>query len=269
MSILLASEAITITDKLAAMSNAAIGTAGSGLGLGDATITPDSSAYGADRKSRDLLGIVTALTDYQHLHALLEQANTLKVAMNYQADLPGKINGFHAAMSAFAVSAGLAGVNSFDTFMLYYNNGVGGIATALLCPDYRLVYFLALNAYPNPLNVYSLPLATMATKTQAGVFTAGTNVDTTKYAGAGLAQVTYSGFTGASGLITVSGTNQLGQVGRTFTATVAANGTVTLVPGVATDLLVSVQSVTIAGTITGGTAIISAVAPAGRAYPPT
>jgi hypothetical protein len=99
-------------------------------------------------------------------------------------------------------------------------------------------------------------------------FVVGTAVNTALYGGVARCEVVTTSFAGSSVTVTVTGTNDLGNTGRTWTATVAANGSVVLTPGVSTDLLVSVSGITIPGGMTAGTVTVQGLPPAGRTDPP-
>lgn len=254
------------TDKLAAGYLAALGTSGSGLGLGDSTIVSDASAFGLDRKMRDILNHLQALTDYDQSHSLLEAAHNAKTNAPAELVVPGIISNLFGALNADCAAAGLTGVNSIDAYSTYWN--LNGPSTALLAPEFSDLYLLIRGVRPTLANVYSPAIANMGQRAFGGGFSDGTAVDTTKYGGVALLQAQISSWAGTSGTLTVTGTNQAGQTGRTWTGTIAGNGNVTLTPGVATDLCADVTGITLPGSLSAGTIIIAGLVPAGRSAPP-
>ncbi len=202
---------------------------------------------------------------------------------------------FLAGLQSHLISAGLAGVSSFDTFLSYYNTGGGGTWTALVSGRTRRLYELWLGT----------GLALSATNFYADVYKAGTNVDGTsapnglmagtigapgsisissgvtidsaKYAG-GFPQLNSTGIAG-SGIVTVTGTARDPATGAvvaaaTWVATVSAGAsTVALAPGgsspaPANSLILAGSTMTVAVGLTAGSITLEAAMPAGRSALP-
>lgn len=259
---------VAFIDKLTAGYLAAVGTSGSGFGLGDRTLS-DGAAFGADKKARDLVAAVIATGDADTIEALLKPSRATGKAASAQAWASNGANQFLSALEALCGAAGLVGVTNINSFATYYNTGAGGPSAALLPPDFATIFPLVFpGGTLSPANLYSPPITNIAQKTVGGGVVAGTAINAA-YGGAGKPTLVVTGFTGAADTVTVTGANQAGQAGRTWTASVTGNGTVTLVPTVATDLLATVTGITIGALITAGTVVVGAAAPAGRAYPPS
>jgi hypothetical protein len=120
-------------------------------------------------------------------------------------------------------------------------------------------------------NVYAPPSVSLGSFTVGGALTGVVAIDASAYAGAGTLKGTVTGFSGTSvtATITAQARTLTGVVatGRTFTATIAANGVVTFVPGVSGDLCLKVTGVSLPAGMTAGTLALSSAVPSGRAYP--
>ncbi len=254
-------------DKLAAGYLAALGTSGSGLGLGDNTIVSDGSAFGLDRKMRDILNHLEGLSDADQLHVLFEPFRNAKLNAAVQAVVPGLVSNAMGALNAACAATGLTGVISIDTFASYWQNA--GPSTALLAPEFSDLYLLLKGVRPTIANVFAPAQTNMGQIAFGGSFADGTAPDPTKYGGAALLQAQTSGFTGTSSTLTVTGVNQKGQSGRTWTSTCAGSANVTMTPTVATDLCADITGITLPPNLTAGTIVIAGLVPAGRTNPPT
>lgn len=272
MGVITAAQFVSYTDKLARYYLAYKGTVGTGYGLGDSSQVLGSD-WGASLAARQLENLVIATGDGDQITALQGAFRLLEGG--FARFLPSLLSRPMIILGQDCRKAAVApGVGTIDKFAGYYNIGAGGPYTALLCPDFATTYSLATSGGAlSASNVYSPNIASMYQQVIGGASTPGTAVTTASYAGAGLAQLQVSGFTGASGLVTVTGSARLANgtiaAGHTFTATVAANGNFTLAPTVAGDLLTSVSSVSAAVAILTGTLIVACLPPAGRSNPPT
>ena len=102
------------------------------------------------------------------------------------------------------------------------------------------------------------------------VFTTGSAVDTSKYAG-GFGYLLVSGFAGSTDIVTVTGTQfnpatRTATAGKTWTASVTGNGSFALTAGTADadSLIAAVSAIAAGGSISGGTIYVEARRPAGR-----
>lgn len=270
---------VSVSDKIAALYLAALGTSGSGFGLGDS-----SQSYGAAKKANDLVGIIQALPDPGQQVALLKPANDMQNQMTTLLQLaPDLQQIFNSGLKPLCVAtAGTTAATSIDTFLKYYNIGAGGPWTALLAPDFGPIFQqvnngVALSAY----NVYFEVLqgATytngvgkfVANGAGTGTFTAGQAIDSARYAG-GFGQLTVSGSTG-SGNVTVTGnwrkTDGTLRTAAASITSIAGDGTTVITPPAANELLLSVTNITIAAGISAGTFYAEAKRPSGRTNPPT
>ena len=270
---------VAFIDKMTAASLAAIGTSGSGYGDGDRSLA-QSADYGVSRKVRDALSIQLGWGDYDINNAMSRSVHDMQNSANYQTDLRTRFGPALSALSTACAAAGLAfpsaaKVSTIQDFATYFNTSTGGPFNALLPPDFGTLYAYgqglsntdppAAGNLPLPTNVYSPVIPTMftyaVTGAGTGTPTAGTAVDTTKYAGAAVSTATMTGFAGASDTVTVTGTALTAAgastAGRTFTVAIGANGKYDLVPTVTGDILQSVSAVAAGNNITGGTIVIA------------
>ena len=247
------------------------------VGIGDSSVAHGAGTdYGARYKANQLLTLSVGVADFDYQNACNASARALSNGLSWQSYLNRQMQQHISNLNSYAGAAGLSGVTGINSFGTYYNSGAGGPWNCLFAPDFADVYDALFPASPlSPLNVYSHAIANMGqltvTGSGAGTFAGGTGVNTAKYAGVGAAQLTVTSFAGSTGTVTVTGTNQAGVTGRTWTVSVTANGTYALVPTVASDLLVSVQGISIpASTLLASTLIVvNGLIPAGRTDPPT
>jgi hypothetical protein len=264
-----------VLDKITAQWLAENGTSGSGYGAGDGT-------FGASKKQSDLTAIIAALND-AGLEAILAPIVQNFPNFNAASDFKSHNSGLRGGLNAAGAASGTlsASVIDWDSLLSWYNVGNGSSFWQTLAPpDYRAA-MMALGITPNPLNVY---LEVLTGSTWQGTtftnglgrllvvgtsptYTAGYSVDPTKYAG-GFPMVNIASITG-SGVVTVSGINQLG-IAEIYTYTASTTGRFALVPATtSTDLIAGTTSISVAAGITAISATIEANRPSGRANPPT
>lgn len=268
-----------IIDHLCRVYARALGVAGStSYGIGDAAATDR-----AQGSAEDLLAALIATGDTAILagaNGLLDPATrwttsltAVKIARN--SEIMSRLQRQVAAL-------GLTGVATLDQYLTYYNYGAGGTNTALQSPYWRALHYEWCARYPTARNLYFAILSggsfegtTYANGLRKLIVgtgqTAGASVST-DYAG-GVPHVLASGTSG-SGLVTVTGTEYnpatgTRTAGKTWTATVNANGAFALASGGATPasanaLIVAVSDITAAAGLTAGTVVAEARAPSGR-----
>lgn len=253
----------------------------SGQSYGIGTTTDTDKAYGA---ADDQVDAVIASADSDVIAALSTKAvrrrnalTAIKVSINRAL-----LNGIEGLVRALTSPTTFA---SLDAYLSYYNYGAGGTNTALQSPYFRDLYSEWKNgATPTARNYYYECTAGLVFKgtthtnalrkivvTGAGTqsATAGDTIST-DYAG-GLPKLTVSGFAGSSDTVTVTGTEYdpatgTRTAGKTWTATVSGNGTVSLTAGTASAnaLIVAVSNIVAGNNITGGTIYAEAHKPTGR-----
>lgn len=242
--------------------------AASGYGIGE----PDATNLGAGSID-NLLDAIMATGDTSlilgsgslatHLSTHKTSLSAVKIACH-----KGTWNKLEVLIQAL----GLTGVNSVATYLQYYNYGTGGTNTAIQSPFFRDLYYRWKGVYPS-VNHVGFPVMQGGTylgttytnalgKLVVGTgFTDGAAVDETKYCG-GLGYLKVTGFTGASGLVTVTGTSfnpatGAFTTGHTWTATVTANGNYLLAVGTApaNALITNVSGISAAAAILAATTI--------------
>lgn len=278
MSAILAATLVTIGDLLTAARLKAIGTDGSGYGLG---VSGASSR--AWKRADDIIEAIKDTDDNDQIASLINAAIQLRNKLDANQVLGTLMSEFFGALNTEGVrSAGvgsLAGVNSFDTLLSYYNTGSGGPWNALMPPDFRDTYYNGSNphVYPTAWNVYFEIV-------QGGTYTnglrklvvgtgqtAGDAIDSTKYAG-GFGQIKWSGASG-SGVVTVTGlwrkTDGTTEEGAGTANLSGGSGTAVLTPPFANALLISVSALSAVVGVSAGTIYAEATKPSGRTNPPT
>lgn len=268
---LTSTEFITYTDYLTAVMLAAKGNSSAGTGLGDNTLT-GANQYGSQKGLSDLMTALLSSQDWSLINVLGASINQSQGMTSYQSwsysALSSVLNSLVVAIVNLKLTgAGGGAITTIDQYAAYYNTGAGGWWNALLAPDFISLYNAYSGANPSVLNVYSPAISNMGTFTVGGSFTAGANVDTTKYAGAAISQITVASLTG-SGVVTVTGSNQNSVAGHTWTATASADTTYALTPTIAGDLLTAVSGISVASGITAGAITVSGAIPTGRSNPP-
>lgn len=279
MAVLNKTNFLLFTDGLAASMILALGDSGGGCGDNDVAAVDDTGARG---RLGDLEVALLDLEDGDYVEAIKGLRDSIAKA-GYQNYVQNAFDKGMDALTTLCADAGISGVASINNFAKYWNTGQGAVDStpwgALVAPQFRTLIFLVDAVTLDAINTYALP-ATLASRSIAssalGSLTDTAAVDDTKYAGAARAQAVISGLTFASG-ITTSGLTVTGKArkkdgtiaeGRTWTGTITANGTITLMPTVAGDLLLDVTDIQFGAGMTAVTAQINAAAPAGRTYPP-
>lgn len=248
----------------------------SGCGSGDASVSVGSD-WGASKSVRQLLdNVVIPWADADVLIALLPSVKDLQTRASWQYAGRFLYQPVLQALNMVAAQSGLSGVSNIDTFATYYNTGPGGPFNALLNPFFRELHYICLGNYPLPKNLYAPQITNMGQRTISGgtpgSFTAGSTVDTSKYAGVARIQAVVSGWSGSSGTLSVpvSGFDASGAPGMDwYTGTISGNGTVVLTPGSTVKVITSVDGVTFPGGMVNGTVVIGGIQPAGRSNPPS
>lgn len=266
-----AAQCLTLTDKLTALWIAALGTDGSGYGLG--TVGASARAY---KKATDEQALVIALNDATLIAQLMGSANALVTAVDAYNAIGQAANQHLRDIDSACKAAGLAGVIGLDTFANYYNI-TAGPWLCLFAPDFRELYKGWANGQaPTATNVYFEVLQSVYTNGMrklvvGGSQTAGQDIDYTKYAG-GFGQIIWSGMSG-SGTVTVTGTWRKtdGSVatGDGTYAVSGASGTGVLTPPFTNALLLTVTNIAAGGTLASGTIYAEGKRPTGRTNPPT
>lgn len=286
MAVITAAQVLTLTDKLAAAFNLALGTT---EGWGD-------TSFGVTKKMADLLDIVTGSTDASFRDAALQLTfvSTVNVAAGYTANQA--FGALYAPILAVLsqACAGASGVDAsisdLKTFLTYYNYGHGDVThtsgdywNCLLCPDFYYAYAALTNGTRllDPKTIgFEIKKASsykgttytngLGKKVAGGAFTAGGAVDRTKFAG-GLPYIVWDTCTSAANpTISVAGKDQDGNV-ETYTFTqvgaLGATGTGTaLVPAThAWNLITEVTGVTLTNISAGNFYVESRL---GRTNPP-
>lgn len=283
---------VTLTDKLVAGYEAAAGTSGSGLGLGDGT-------FGLSKKMNDFANLVSG--DGSSIYGLGDsalQAILDPLVQTFTADSSSSLGTIATLSRDFSsLFAGLdraarnsaplsATITSFDTLMSWLNYGNGSSYWQCLAHmDWAKFYYAVKGIYPSGLNVYfdcrqggsyaGTTFTNALGKLVVGTgFTAGYIIPNAShtpaaigYAG-GLAYANVTAITG-SGLLTVNGLDQNGNA-ETWTATISAIANVLLTPSThAYSCITQVTGMSATAGVTAGTISIEAHAPAGRSVPPT
>ena len=233
---------VTYVDKVTAAANA-----------------ESAGATNAVAKAVDLLGVVMGFEDWSTESISAPIVDAMQVSLSPAVRLKTEFNSALGALAAMCKASGNS-VSNIDTFCTYWNavhSGAGNQAP--LPPDFRTLHYDVFGVYPSAGNVYSPAITTVATKIVGSTFTAGTAVDTTKYAG-GVPHLVVTNLTG-SDVVTATGTNQYAVTGHTWTVTPTMNGEYSLLPGTTGDLLVSVQSIGVGGSLTVGTLVVKIVVP--------
>jgi len=171
--------------------------------------------------------------------------------------------------------ANIAGVQTLDQYLGYYNTTHATKWQALCHPDFRSISLFPISAKNSYFPVkqgatYANALGRLIVGTG---FTDGFAIDETKYAG-GFPKLKVAAITG-SGVVTVTGkaydpaTNTV-IAGRTWTVTASAATTYTLAVGTApaNSLIVDVSGISAAGGISAGTMYVESHEPAGRTFLP-
>lgn len=267
---------IALTDKWAALLIACQGSIGTEFGMGDATQTVITSDWGVSRKARDAQALIYATGDPAWINRMQPANSQIMNFTGWQTLIQVMLRTAVYNLGVSCQASGLTGVSNLDTYLSYYNTGAGGPWGCLVAPGFATIALVAYGITLSVTNIYAPSIPTMATFVVSGsVFTAGTSVVTTIYAGEGQCEVIMTGITG-SGIVTVTGTARTASgtivTGRTWTATVTANGTFALTPTLTGDLLCSVSGVSVAAGITAGTLVVTGLIPSGpgtRTDPPT
>lgn len=256
-------------DAACAFYRRALGTEASGYGIG-----PAAAAWGS---AGQILAMETALladTDLDSIEAMVGAVRQLKSSVSGRTYASSVLSPLMAALGAHIARAGLPSIGTLDAYLTYLNTGDATKWQALAPPAWRDIVQLA----PAATNVYFEVLQgsdyanALGKFIVGGAFTAGHQIDSALYAG-GFPQVRASGVTG-SGVVTVTGyamdpATKSVATGRTWTATVSANGVVALAPGggspAATDsLILRATGVSAAVGLSAATLYVEAARPAGR-----
>lgn len=256
---------------------------GSSYGTGELGDTDRAAGAAAD-----LLAAVLATADASILVGTASVPGMLTDVANWQAATSAiKHSTPRAVLNRIEKQVralGLTGVNSLDQFLTYYNYGSGGTNTALQSPYFREIFRNWKNAYPTARNLYFEVLqggefdgTTFANALRSLLVgtgqTAGASIST-DYAG-GVPYLKVSGFAGSSDTVTVTGTQYdpatgTRTTGKTWTATVNADGNFALAsgggtPAAANALIVAVSGIVAGANITAPTLIYAeARRPSGR-----
>lgn len=263
-------------DRMCQVYSRALGTTGFGIGE-----SGDSSR--ARKAAADLEADVLATADSSIIVGTASVPGMLTDVVNWEASLSAvRIACPRAVLNRIerqVRALGLSGVNSLDQFLSYYNGAAHGPGLALQSQYFRKLFYQWKGSYPTATNLFfELTLNGVFEGTtfahglrqllQGTGQTAGDSIST-DYAG-GVPYLLVSGFAGTSGLVTVTGTQDLygtRTTGKTWTATVTGNGAFALAVGTAdaNALIAAVSGIVAAGSITAPTLItVEAHRPSGR-----
>lgn len=259
----------TILDGICLGYSKLVGTSGSGYGLSE----PDGT-YGVADAAGDTVTAIAGFTDVNPKVDLLATFNQWKDSLSSLTYYGEKARPILRKLTKHALDRG--GYSTFDAFLTYLNTGDATKWQALAPSNWRDIHYKALGVYPAVNNLYfELLQGTTYTNglrklvVSGAVQTAGTDIDSTKYAGA-VPYLKASGITG-SGVVTVTGTQydpatKTTTAGKTWTATVSGNGDFALAVGTASanSLIVAVSSISAAAGLTAGTIYAEAHRPSGR-----
>jgi hypothetical protein len=271
MALIAPSDLCTVMDHLVSSYLRFLGTSGSGYGVG-------TTAYGAYDKINDARTAVSALSDADvqgdvipTLNYMLDSFTAAELYATRTRQLVGGLNN-HVRARGTSLS-----LTSLDAYLTYYNVTHATKWQALMDPNLRDMWVAA---YPSSIidnanvffeiiqgSTYTNALRkSVVTGAGSDTETAGTEVDSTKYAG-GFPYVLVSGLTG-TGTVTVTGTafnpaTGTTSAGVTWTASVTSSTSFALAPGTApTDsLIVACSAVTIPAGISAGTIYVEARRP--------
>ncbi len=271
----------------------AIGTSGSGYGIGDG-----SSAFGAFDAVDDALTHLEGVGDLTPIADMGRQLDSLKTAMSGVARFAREARSFVASIDRHVAKFGGSNYSNLDTFLTYYNVGAGGTWTALQDRKLRDLFNAIKGGsnYPSPENLYFEVLqGTLSDedhlytnglgKLEVGVgFSAAIvegslvngvvngAIDHTKYSG-GDNVLNVSTFGGSSDTVTVTGyafdpATQTVDTGSivTWDATVSGTGDVALAVNTApaNSRIIEVTNIAAGGSITSGIMYVEAQRPSGR-----
>lgn len=183
--------------------------------------------------------------------------------------------------SAAGLGLSISTILGIETFAENYNITDATKWQCLFAPNFRDLWMVwrssstpqAYNYYFEVLQgaTYTNGLRKLVVVASTPTQTAGTDIDSTKYAG-GYGQIVTTGFAGTSDTVTVTGLWRKTD-GTTHsangTATVTGNNTYVLTPPAANELLITCTGITAGANITGLTCYVEAKRPAGRTNPPT
>lgn len=277
MSILSAANLNTVIDNLSLGYAKALGTSGSGYGIGE-----PGGTYGTADAVGDAITALVATADADAIGDLLSGLSGMKSALSTLALYGAAFRPMLSRISAHARSRGGGLYTDLDSWLTYLNTGTGTKWQALQeGVAFRAIYNQAKGGsnYPAVCNCYFEVLQgstytnalrkSVVTGSGTDTETAGQSIDSTKYCG-GFPQLRVSGLTG-TGTITIAGTEynpatKVATAGKTWTAAVSGNGVVALVVGTAAadSLIIACSAVTIPAGISAGTVYVEAARPSGR-----
>ena len=259
----------------------------------DYGIGVSGGSYGAANHVADVINavsdaIVDASTPSDGIDAVAALGSTaqgLKTSVDITAFVKLALADPVSSLQSHVASAQIAGAATIDSFLTLRNTGEAGKWKILMPPAFGDLWTRLFGETISVNNLW-FEITQGSTYTNAlgklvvGTgFTAGTSVDTTKYAG-GFPFIVASGLTG-TGTVTVTGTaydpaTRTTSTGKTWTFALTTNGTFELVPGgsnaAPTDsLIVACSGVAVTGGISAGTLYVESHRPTGRdafAYAP-
>lgn len=163
-------------------------------------------------------------------------------------------------------------VKTLPDFAAYYNTGAGGAWQCLLSPAFAHACAIVKATAIIPATcVYAPANANLGSLAYGGTPASLGGTDAAQYAGFAAMQATLTGgafSSTGSGTLTVTGRARTegGDTadGRTWTATLIADGVVALTPTAPSDLLLTVMGISLPTRLSAGTVQISGIAPVGR-----
>ena len=273
-------------DKAAAAYLAAKGTSGSGYGLGDPSLAR-ASDWGASRKVRDIEYKMLQDTsnaqigDTDIVTVMLANLVNARDNLSYKKIATNQLYKVLVALNELGRTAGdldsISSITDLETYLKYYNYGAGssGIKWQTLAPpDFRTLYYDCFGVNLDAKIFYSPAITSLGSRAFGGAFSDGSAVDTASYAGVAVPTLsTNAGYTQSSNAaftITGNGRDADGNTvtGRTWTATVTANGAAsyTLTPATTGDILTDATAISNPAQWTGGTVTIVGGIPTTQPY---
>lgn len=262
-------QCVSFTDKIAAVRLAAQGVSTGDYGLGGVGAT-----FGAWKKAEENETLLKDTDDLDTILLLGTAFRSLRNACDMASFTASSTTNALNAMNIACAATALDGVVSLDTFATHYNLTTTTKWQCLFAPAFLEVYVDVFGSTPSAHNTYNEVLQSGSSnalgKLLVGTgFLSGSTIDDDKYAG-GFGQVKATGITG-SGTVTVTGSWRKTDgttAGGDGTASVTADGTVTLTPPFTDALLLSVSAMSAGTGITAGTIYAEAKRPTGRTNPP-
>jgi hypothetical protein len=242
----------------------ALGTAGSGYGIGQ-----PEGAYGSGKYLQDGYSRLGNSTNPDPIIDFGKAWRSFRDSVDPETIFGEKARALVAAMDRHARRFGGANYSTLETLLRYFNTGAGGTWTMLQDRRWRDI-FNAVKGGSNYPEEYNLFFEVLQGSTYANAVrklvvgtgeTAGQTIDHTLSAG-GIPALNVSSFAGSSDTVTITGTfydpaTKAIETAKTVTFTVGNNGRFYRVGGTAAAnaLLISLTAIAAGANITAGTTI--------------